>query len=29
MIIPDKLELNIQGFNPDVKRSAFYTTEEL
>ena len=29
MEIPDKLELNIEGFNSEVKRSAFYTTEEL
>lgn len=29
MVIPDKLEFNIEGFKPEVKRSAFYTTEEL
>lgn len=29
MVIPDKLEFNIAGFNSEVKRSAFYTTEEL
>ena len=26
MVIPDKLELNIDGFKPEVKRSALYTT---
>jgi tRNA nucleotidyltransferase/poly(A) polymerase len=29
MTIPDKLELNIEGFHSENKRSAFYTTEEL
>ena len=29
MVIPDKIEFNIEGFNADVKRSAFYTTEQL
>jgi len=29
MVIPDKLELTIEGFGGEVKRSAFYTTEEL
>lgn len=29
MSIPDKLEFNIDGFNSEAKRSAFYTTSEL
>lgn len=29
MVIPDRLEFNIEGFNSDNKRSAFYTVEEL
>ena len=29
MVIPDKLEFNISGFNYDNKRSAFYSVDSL
>jgi hypothetical protein len=29
MVIPEKLELTIEGFKTDNKRSALYTVEEL
>lgn len=29
MVIPDKLEFNISGFNSDNKRSAFYSVDSL
>jgi len=29
MVIPDRLEFSIDGFNTDFKRSAFFAAEEL